>query len=448
MIANPSMRRRESGFFTGHAGGLKPVLYPSPAFAALVRTGSAAPIRVRQAVASILAAVQRRGDTALVDLTRRFDGVRLSPAGLRVPSAALRRARVAAELEKAARATLREVTAFARASLPRDWRKRNGHGAWVGERFDPLRRVGVYVPGGSAPLVSTVFMTVALARAAGVREVVACSPPPIAEPLLWALNLCGVTEVYQLGGAQAVAAMACGTRRIQPVDKIFGPGNVYVTEAKRQVFGVAGVDLLAGPSELMLLADETARADWAAADLLAQAEHGSGAERIFCVSSSLRVLQAVQRHLHEQSRACLKNTGLRRVLERGCWFIRTRDRDGMIAVANRVAPEHLQIMTRQPDLLASRIVTAGGIFFGNHTPTVVGDFVAGPSHTLPTGGAGRAFSGLRAADFMRRTSVIQYPAKALAKAAGGVAAFAAAEGLPAHAASVAIRLRARLKGRP
>ncbi|MFZ4694971.1 MAG: histidinol dehydrogenase [Verrucomicrobiia bacterium] len=396
---------------------------------------------VSRVVARILADVRRRGDRALVDLTSRLDGVRLAPHSLRVSERELRVARVDADLDRAARRTLRSVTAFARASMPRDGRIRNRHGAVVGEKFDPLERVGVYIPGGQVPLVSTVFMTAAIARAAGVAEIVACTPPPVSPEILWALNLCGVREVFRVGGAQAIAAMAFGTRAIRPVDKIFGPGNAYVTEAKRQVFGIVGVDLLAGPSELMVLADATANSAWAAADLLAQAEHGTGRERVFCVGSSVAVLRAIHGAVEKGARAWPANRGLRSVLARNTSWILARTPSAMALAANRIAPEHLQVMTRGAETLLRRIRTAGGAFLGNWTPTVLGDFVAGPSHTLPTGGAGRSFSGLRTSDFMRRTSVVRYDRRGVALAAADVRAFARAERLPAHGASLELRLR-------
>jgi histidinol dehydrogenase len=420
---------------------MRTISYPSPAFERLARSSSETPAAIRRAVARILDQVRRRGDAALVTLSRRFDGVTMRPSELRVPNAALRRARVPRKLEEAAISTFREVNAFARNSLPRDWVRHNGHGAVVGEKFDPLKRVGIYVPGGSAPLVSTIFMTVVFARMAGVKEIVVCTPPPVAEPILWALNFCGVKEVYRIGGAQAIAAMAYGTKTIRPVDKVFGPGNAYVTEAKRQLFGMVGVDLLAGPSELMVLADRTAVAEWAAADLLAQAEHGSGRERVFCVSDSAGVLQKIGQALRRQAQGHGKNAGLNRVLRESTWFIRVRSRRQLAEVANRLAPEHLQIMTRKPHELAVWVTTAGGIFLGNYTPTVLGDFAAGPSHTLPTSGAGRSFSGLRTIDFMRRTSLVEYPSKAVANAQVAVAAFATAEELPLHGQSLARRIQ-------
>lgn len=418
---------------------MRTISYPSAAFEQLARSSQETPPAIRRAVERILAQVRRNGDTALVALTRRFDGVRLRPAGLRISAARLRQARVSPRMARAARATFREVSAFARVSRPRDWSRRNAHGGTVGEKFDPLERVGIYVPGGSVPLVSTIFMTVVIARVAGVKQIVVCTPPPVAEPLLWALNFCGVREVYPVGGAQAIAAMAYGTKTIRPVDKVFGPGNAYVTEAKRQLFGVVGVDLLAGPSELMVLADRTTVADWAAADLLAQAEHGSGRERVFCVSDSRPVLKKIECRLVRQAKAVRDHAGLRRVLREGAWFIRVRNRAQMAVVVNRLAPEHLQVMTRGARDLAAQVATAGGIFVGNFTPTVLGDFVAGPSHTLPTGGAGRSFSGLRTIDFMRRSSVVEYDRPAVARAQAGVGAFAEAEELPLHGRSLGVR---------
>ncbi|MCC7517984.1 MAG: histidinol dehydrogenase [Verrucomicrobiae bacterium] len=418
---------------------MRVIRYPSPEFDRLAAASRLTEPAVTRAVTRILDAVRRRGDCALIEFARRFDRVRLGPRSLRVGARELRAARVDAALERAARRTLREVTAFARASLPRSWRARNGHGAVVGEKFDPLERVGVYVPGGQAPLVSTVFMTAALARTAGVAEIVACTPPPVSPAILWALRLCGVREVFRVGGAQAIAAMAYGTQAIRPVDKVFGPGSVWVTEAKRQVFGVVGVDLLAGPSELMVLADATVNPEWAAADLLAQAEHGTGKERIFCVGSSQAVLRTIRDAVEERMRAWPAHCSLRAVLSRNAAWILARTPEAMARAANRIAPEHLQVMTRDAEGLLRRLRTAGGVFLGNWTPTVLGDFVAGSSHTLPTGGAGRSFSGLRAADFMRRTSVTRYDRRALALAAEGVRAFSRVESLPAHGASLEAR---------
>lgn len=417
------------------------ISYPSPQFDRLTQLSRETPESIRKGVANILRQVARNGDAAVKNLTRKFDGVRLQKIG--ISSSDLNKARVPKNLEKAGLSTLREVQAFARASMPRDWQRKNAHGANVGEKYDPIQRIGVYVPGGSVPLVSTVFMTVAIAKVAGVPEIVVCTPPPIAKEILWALRLCGATEVCQIGGAQAIAAMAYGTKSIRPVDKIFGPGNAYVTEAKRQVFGVVGIDLLAGPSELMVIADESTNPAWAAADLLAQAEHGSGRERVWCISASRSVLEKISKQVEEQSTNYPDNPGLREVLKKSTSFIWVKKAKDVPQVANILAPEHLQIMTKSPRSLADKIYTAGGVFLGNYTPTVLGDFVAGPSHTLPTAGAGRSFSGLRVMDFMRRTSLVEYSPNSLHKALRGVAAFAGVEQLPAHGISALLRLSQR-----
>lgn len=414
---------------------MRTMAYPSNEFERIRLLNQETPASIRRSVAAILEKVRVEGDRAVSGYTQQFDGLKLSPGQFRIKTPILRSARVTKAFQRSALQTLHDVEVFAKASLPKNWRLTNSHGGKVGEKFDPLARVGVYIPGGSVPLVSTVFMTVALARSAGVKEIVACTPPPASETILWALHECGATEVYQIGGAQAMAAMAFGTRTISKVDKLFGPGNSFVTEAKRQLFGKVGIDLLAGPSELMVLADETTQVDWAALDLLAQAEHGSGRERVFCVSTSERVLQTIHRKMMEKAEES-KNKGLWNVLNKGIWFIRTRSRESMSEVANHLAPEHLEIMTRKPQDLAEKIHTAGGIFLGNWTPTVLGDFVAGPSHTLPTAGAGRSFSGLRVSDFMRRTSVIEYSKAAVARARDGVEAFAQAENLPFHGESL------------
>ncbi|MDD2708068.1 MAG: histidinol dehydrogenase [Verrucomicrobiae bacterium] len=421
---------------------MQTIPYPSSSFDRLTRPLSGVPAPVQQAVSSILEQVRRDGDRAVAALTKRFDRVRLKPSSIRISPDALKRAKVDAAMARAGKATLREVTRFAKASMPKNWETTNGHGARVGEKYDPLERVGIYVPGGSCPLVSTIFMTVAIAKVAGAREIVVCTPPPVAEPLLWALHLCGATEVCQAGGAQAMAAMAYGTQTIRPVDKIFGPGNIYVTEAKRQLFGTVGVDLLAGPSELMVLADESTPVEWAAADLLAQAEHGTGYERVFCASASSIVLKRIADCLRKQAKG-ETGSGLKRVLEKNTWFIKTANRTALVSAANAIAPEHLQIMTRAPRELAVKITTAGGVFIGPCTPTVLGDFVAGPSHTLPTAGVGRSFSGLRTVDFMRRSSLVEYHTTAIRRAGEAVKAFAKAEELPLHGRSLTCRISAK-----
>jgi histidinol dehydrogenase len=289
-------------------------------------------------------------------------------------------------------------------------------------------------------------MTALPAKVAGVPELCACTPPgpdgQINPDILAALYLCGITEVYAVGGAQAVAAMALGTRTIAPVDKIFGPGNTFVTEAKRQVFGLVGVDLLPGPSEVMIIADRTARAEWVAADLCAQAEHGSGKEKLYLVTESEAFAKQCLAAARAQSASLTHGEKIRKALAAKVCTILVPKIEDAAEVANLVAPEHLELMVAPAKLkaLSARITTAGAILLGHHTPTVLGDFTAGPSHTLPTGGTGRFFSGLRVADFLRRTSLVHYAPASLKKAAAVVDAFARMENLDAHGRSLKVRL--------
>lgn len=403
--------------------------------------------QIVDSVAAILADVRERGDEAVVYYAAKFDGAKLRARDLRVKPAELAAAakRLPASERKAIIAARDSVVAFNRRGLPEDWTATNPHGAVVGEKFDPLRRVGLYVPGGQVPLVSTVLMTVALAKIAGCPEVAVFTPSnaegKIADGLLAALHLLGVDEVYRIGGVQAVGAMAFGTATIPAVDKIFGPGNAYTCEAMRQVFGVVGVNGLPGPSEVMIIADETARPDYAAADLLAQAEHGSGREKIYLAATSAKTIAAIAAELDEQLKLITRSAKTQRVLDEGFLAIEVKNLAQAADVANYVAPEHLELLVSDTAAkkLTKAITTAGAIMIGNDTPTALGDFTAGPSHVLPTGRAGRFFSGMRTADFMRRTSLIRYDRKSVKKGEPIVAAFAAMEQLDAHGRSVKIR---------
>ena len=423
--------------------------YPGAKFnQALAALGGAAgpTAGVSKTVEIILADVRSRGDEAVLDFAKKFDDVSLRPRDLRVSQASIAAAcrRVGARERRALAAARDSILRFNRAGLPKAWGAKNPHGAMVGEKFDPIRRVGIYVP---RDLVSTVLMTAVLARAAGCPEIVVCTPPDaegrVSDGLLAALKVAGVNEVYRIGGVQAIAAMAYGTNAVAPVDKIFGPGNAYVTEAKRQVFGVVGVDSLPGPSELMVIADGSARPDYAAADLLAQAEHGSGHERIYLVAPSSRVIDAILAEVERQIASLSRADKIRRVLAAGFLAIEVTDLVGAADVANLVAPEHLELLVKGAAVgrLVGSVTTAGAIMIGNDTPTALGDFVAGPSHVLPTGGSGRFLSGLRVADFLRRTSVVSYDAASVRRAAPTVAAFASRERLDAHGRSVKSRTR-------
>lgn len=408
---------------------------------------AAVPAEITQAVAAILADVRARGDLAVANYAAKFDGAKLRSREFRVPTEEL--AAAARRLPKAEMRALREahasILAYNRRGLPQGWTGRNRHGAVVGEKHDPIRRVGLYVPGGQVPLVSTVLMSATLAQIAGCPEIVVCTPSnssgKVADGLLAALHLVGVTEVYRIGGVQAIAAMAYGTETIPAVDKVFGPGNAYVCEAKRQVFGTVGVDSLPGPSEVMIIADDTARADFAAADLLAQAEHGSGREKIYLVGTSAKVLAAINAEVDLQLGRISRAEKTAQVLTNGFLAVEVSSLTQAVEIANYVAPEHLELLVKDSAVkrLTRAITTAGAIMIGNYTPTALGDFTAGPSHVLPTGRAGRFFSGLRVADFMRRTSIVRYDRTSVRAGNRVVAAFAAMERLDAHGRSVAVR---------
>jgi histidinol dehydrogenase len=405
------------------------------------------PREISDAVAAILADVRARGDDAVAHYAAKFDGARLSARDFRVKSAELAAAakRLPAAERRALVAARDNIVAYHRRGLPKNWTAKNKHGALVGEKFDPIRRVGLYVPGGEVPLVSTVLMTVTLAKIAGCPEIAVFTPSnargKIADGVLAALHLLGITEVYRIGGVQAIGAMAYGTAAIPAVDKVFGPGNAYTCEAKRQVFGTVGVDSLPGPSEVMIVADETARPDFAAADLLAQAEHGSGREKIYLVATSAKIIAAIAAEVEAQLKLLSRVEKMQRVLDRGFLAVEVKTLAQAVEVANYVAPEHLELLVaaRAAKSLVKSITTAGAIMIGNDTPTALGDFTAGPSHVLPTGRAGRFFSGLRVAEFLRRTSLVRYDRASVKKGERVVAAFAAMEKLDAHGRSVKIR---------
>jgi len=402
---------------------------------------------IADSVAAILADVRARGDEAVGYYAAKFDGAKLRGRDFRMPPALIAAAakRLPAAELRALKAAHESIEDFNRRGLPQNWTAKNKHGALVGEKFDPIRRVGLYVPGGQVPLVSTVLMTATLARIAGCAEIVVFTPSnsdgKVADGLLAALQLLRIDEVYRVGGVQAIGAMAYGTTTIPAVDKIFGPGNAYVCEAKRQVFGTVGVDSLPGPSEVMIIADETARASFVAADLLAQAEHGSGREKIHLVATSQEIIDAVASEIRTQLQLISRSEKTQRVLSDGFLAVEVKSLAQAAEVANYVAPEHLELIVAEPAVktLTQAITTAGAIMIGNHTPTALGDFVAGPSHVLPTGRAARFSSGLRVADFLRRTSIIHYDRGSVKKADPVVAAFAAMEKLDAHGRSVRIR---------
>lgn len=401
---------------------------------------------IEQRTRAILDDVRLRGDAALLELTERFDGAKLAADRLAVSQAEIFNASIASDesLRNAVAAAEKNIAAFAKKSLRKNWQTKNSHGASAGEKFDPFQRVGVYIPGGTAPLVSTALMTVTLAKVAGCKEIVVTTPcgrdGTINSALLYAARAAGATEIYRVGGAQAIAAMAYGTKTIRHVQKIFGPGNAYVVTAKRLLVGHVAIDLLPGPSELLVLADETANPKFIAADMLAQAEHGSGHERVWLATTSAKIISAVEKEITKQMPKLARREYIQRALQNNGWLIQVASVVDGVALANRLAPEHCEVMTRNPRKVSEGILTAGAIFLGPWSPTVLGDYVAGPSHTLPTGGAGASFAGLTVDQFQRRTSVVEYSRASLKKALPVVKKFAELEGLGAHGNSAKVRI--------
>ena len=400
---------------------------------------------IHQSVAGILAAVRERGDAALVELTTRFDRVTLTPARLAVTSAEYEEAerRVGEPTLVALRYAAARIEAFHRAAMPKAWTMTDACGSRLGQEVRPLERVGLYVPGGRAAYPSTVLMTAVPARVAGVREIVLVSPPSadgtLNPAVLAAARIAGVTEAYRVGGAQAVAALAYGTESIRRVDKIVGPGNIYVALAKSRVFGDVGIDMLAGPSEVVVIADGEADAAYVAADLLAQAEHDPMARSVL-LSPSSGLLDAVERETARQLATLPRREIAASALRDNGALVLTGSLAEAVDVANQLAPEHLELAVAEPEALLTRVRSAGAVFLGRHTPEVVGDYVAGPNHVLPTGGTARFASALSTEDFVKRLSVIQYSTRGLAEAWPHLAELARVEGLQAHSEAARVRI--------
>ena len=397
--------------------------------------------------ADVLAEIRRRGDSAVVKFARQFDRSTVTLATLCVTEAEVGEAKktVDADFKKAAKEAHQRITQFAIAGLREDWRMPSPQGGWLGEKFVPLDRVGAYIPGGAAPLASTALMTLTLAEVAGVPERIACTPAgadgKVNPYILYALQLAGATEIYKVGGIQAIGAMAYGTKTIKKVQKIVGPGGPYVTAAKRLVYGEVGLDMVAGPSEIAVLADDTADPAHVAADLLSQAEHGTGSEKALLVSTSEKLAKAVRAELEIQSARLSRKKPVARVLARGCLLTVVENIEKGIELCNRFAPEHMEVIVKNAERVAAKIHTAGAIFIGPWTPEAVGDFAAGPSHVLPTGGTAAFFSGLTVEDFRRRVSLIHFTKKDLEETVSVVEAFGRVETLDAHARSASIRLK-------
>ncbi|MBT3306916.1 MAG: histidinol dehydrogenase [Alphaproteobacteria bacterium] len=399
---------------------------------------------VNDAVRNILSDVQARGDAAVVEYTSKFDGFELSPETLAfgVEEIAGARDKCSPDVIEALAVAAARISDYHQRQMPDDLDYTDATGVRLGYRWTPVQAVGLYVPGGTAAYPSSVLMNALPAKIAGVERLAMVVPTPGGEinPLvLVAASLAGVTEIYRIGGAQAVGALAYGTETIPAVDKIVGPGNAYVAAAKRQVFGTVGIDMVAGPSEILVLADGANDPDWIAADLLSQAEHDSNAQSILITDDTAfadGVLKAVDGFLKTLPRAETASASWR---DFGCVIV-VDDLADAVALVDRIAPEHLEIATQDPDGLAAKVRNAGAIFLGRYAPEALGDYVAGPNHVLPTARSARFSSGLGVLDFVKRTSIIGCDADALSRVGPAAATLAAAEGLDAHGLSISIRL--------
>ncbi len=390
---------------------------------------------------AILETVQREGDQALRHFTKRFDGHPLVDVAYPPEKIAAAINEIAPELAAVLKQAKVNISRFHQQQLQQGFIQ-SQPGQVMGQQIIPLRRVGVYVPGGTAAYPSTVLMTVLPALIAGVEEIVMVTPAnaqgEITPAVLAAAHLAGITEIYPIGGAQAIAALTYGTETIRPVDKIVGPGNIYVATAKKLVNGIVGIDTIAGPSDVLIVADHTADPSWLAADLLAQAEHDIQAQAIL-VTPEAALIDQVANALEEQVAALPRQTIAEQSLINHGKLILVRDLPEAMAIANQIAPEHLELAVADPFALLGFVRNAGSTFLGHHTPEVLGDYLAGPNHTLPTEGTARFSSGLSVQDFVKRCSYLYYSPEAAAAVCDSVIQFAEAEGLSGHARSMAVR---------
>ncbi len=414
------------------------------AFTRLITSKREVSADVNDVVAEIIETVRKKGDQALIDYAAKFDEFSMSAKDLRVDADEIASAKsmCLADTLSALELASERIEAFHRRQVPQDDQFEDEQGVLLGHRWTPIAAVGLYVPGGLASYPSSVLMNAIPARVAGIKRVVMVVPTPqgkINPLVLAAATISGVSEIYRVGGAQAIAALAFGTATINPVDKIVGPGNAYVAAAKRQVFGQVGIDMIAGPSEILVVADGMNDPSWIAADLLSQAEHDESSQSILITDDrefAERVIEMTDSHL-----ATLKLAEI----ARKSWttygaIITVRNLDEAAALVDRIAPEHLEIATEQPEEIASQVSNAGAIFLGRYTPEAIGDYVAGPNHVLPTARSARYASGLSVLDFVKRTSIVHCNAESLQAIGSEAIRLADAEGLGAHARSISLRL--------
>lgn len=393
----------------------------------------------------ILADVKERGDKAVIDCARKFDGSKITASNIRVTAEEIKEATelVDADFKKAAKEAHKRITIFSKNGLRDDWQMETPQGGMLGEKFVAFDRIGAYIPGGTAPLASTALMTLTLAKVAGVKELVACSPAgadgKLNPYIIYAMNLAGATEIYKIGGVHAIGAMAYGTKTISKVLKIVGPGGPYVTAAKRQVYGDVALDMVAGPSEIAVLCDATANPAHVAADLLSQAEHGTGSEKSLLVTDSQQQAEAIRSEVLKQAKELTRTEPIFQVLEKGMLLVVVKNLTEGMKLCNLFAPEHMELIVKNAEKWADKVVNAGALFIGEWTPEAVGDFAAGPSHVLPTGGTAAYFSGLTVEDFRRRVSLIQFTKEDLKETLPVVEAFGRIETLDGHARSASIR---------
>lgn len=402
--------------------------------------------KAERTASEILEKIRLGGNRAIFEAAKEIDGVILTEENIRISQEELEEAEkaVSPEIKKNVLEAHRRVAAFAKAGMREDWSVPTAHGGSLGERFLPFDRVGVYIPGGTAPLASTSIMTATLASVASVKEIVAVTPSgkdgSVNPVLLYALAVAGANEIYRTGGVQGIALLAYGSETIKPVQKIVGPGGAYVTAAKRQVYGAVSLDQVAGPSEICVVADSTANPAWIAADLLSQIEHGTGHEKALLATDSLALAEAVDKEIDIQLESCPRKDRMAPMANGGSILLAVcRSIEEAAHLASDFAPEHLEVVTENPKSLLPLLTAAGAIFLGPFSPEPAGDFAAGPSHVLPTGGAAAKFSGLTVDDFRRRTSIIDYTREDLKDAMPVIEAFGAIEGLHAHARSASIR---------
>jgi histidinol dehydrogenase len=435
---------------------LKPIRSGTPAFRRALRSLFARRLddlgALDDSVRRILNDVRGRGDQALIDFTAKFDRVKLSARSIRVSKSEIESARdrLSASDRKSLELAARRIRDYHKHTLERGFSYRDRLGVMLGQLVRPIARVGIYVPGGQGAYPSSVLMNAIPAKVAGVGEIVMVTPPSAAgvhHGVLAAAAIAGVTEVYRVGGAHSIAALAYGTRSIRPVDKIVGPGNAWVQAAKRLVYGVVDVDKMAGPSEILVIADENARPDWIAADLIAQAEHGSGDESAVLLTDSAPLAQRVIEILETALADLPRAASVRQVLAKRSAFVVVRSLDEAFDLANRIGPEHLELEIEQPRKWLSKVRCAGAVFIGAISPAPFGDYIAGPNHVLPTGGSARFASPLGAYDFIKRSSIVEASARAIAYLGPDVIRLARMEGFEGHARSIELRLKAESTAR-